>query len=178
MTESGTVAKMTDLTVRQVTPDDWASYRTVRLAALADAPEAFSSTLEREQAFGPGEWRTRLAAAASFLAWQDGQPAGTLTVLGYDSSHGHEFTGASHLVAMWVDPQARGLGVADALVTAALGHAGQAGAPAMVLWVFEANERACAFYRRMGFSPTDTTMYQPHRPDERERLMIRHLGAR
>jgi GNAT superfamily N-acetyltransferase len=168
---------MTDVSVRQVTPDDWASYRPVRLAALADAPEAFSSTLEREQAFAEEAWRTRLAAAASFLAWRDDRPVGTLTVLDYDPSHGHEFTGASHLVAMWVDPQERGLGVADELVTAALGHAAEAGAPALVLWVFEANDRACAFYRRMGFRPTDATMYQPHRPSERERLMIRHLGS-
>jgi ribosomal protein S18 acetylase RimI-like enzyme len=167
---------MTDVSVRQVTPDDWASYRTVRLAALVESPGAFSSTLEREQAFTEEVWRTRLAGAASFLAWRDGQPVGTLSVLDYDPSHGHEFTGASHLVAMWVDPQERGLGVADELVTAALAHVRAAGAPALVLWVFEANERACGFYRRMGFRSTDATMYQPHRPDERECLMICELG--
>lgn len=42
-------------------------------------------------------------------------------------------------------------------------------------WVFEANERAVAFYRLMGFRATETTMYQPHRPDDRELLMVREL---
>jgi GNAT superfamily N-acetyltransferase len=167
---------MTDVSVRQVMPDDWASYRTVRLAALTDTPEAFSSTLEREQSFTEEVWRTRLATAASFLAWRADRPVGTLSVLDYDPSHGHEYAGASHLVAMWVEPQERGLGVADELITAALAQVREAGAPALVLWVFEANERARAFYRRMGFRSTETTMYQPHRPDERECLMICDLS--
>ncbi|HET9894818.1 MAG TPA: GNAT family N-acetyltransferase [Streptosporangiaceae bacterium] len=67
--------------------------------------------------------------------------------------------------------------MADRLVKTALDHARQCGAPSAVLWVFEANERALAFYRRMGFRPTGTTMYQPHRPGERERLMVRELSA-
>lgn len=161
--------------VRRVSPDDWVIYREVRLRALADSPEAFASTIERELAFPEEIWRGRLESAQSFLAWLADQPAGTVTVLSCDPSNDYGFPGADHVVAMWVDPQARGHGVADRLVEAVLAQARDRGAPAVVLWVFEANERAGAFYRRVGFRATETTMYQPHRPDDRELLMVREL---
>lgn len=163
------------LEVRRVSPDEWASYRQVRFSALTDSPEAFSSTIEYELTLSEADWRGRLTSAASFLAWRDGEPVGTVAVLACDPSNDYGFPGAGHLVAMWVDPKARGLGAADLLVGAVLGHARAAGAPAVVLWVFEDNERASAFYRRLGFRPTDTTMYQPHRPADRERLMVCEL---
>jgi ribosomal protein S18 acetylase RimI-like enzyme len=159
------------LQVRLVTPDDWATYRDVRLAALADTPEAFSSTLERERAFGEDVWRDRLGSAATFLAWRDGTPVGTVTVLAYHESHQHGFPGAAHIVAMWVTPAARRLGVGRQLVLAALDHARSDGAPSMVLWVFEDNERARALYERMGFRATELRDSRPGKPEDVELLM-------
>jgi ribosomal protein S18 acetylase RimI-like enzyme len=47
----------------------------------------------------------------------------------------------------------------------------------LVLWVTEVNDRAKAFYRRMGFTPTGAR--QPVRPDEPDHIeaqMILDLG--
>ena len=165
-----------DVEVRQAHPDEWETYRQVRLSALADAPDAFASTLERELALGEPDWRGRLTGAPCFLAWRDGLPLGTITLLPCNPDNDYGAPGASHIVAMWVDPIARGQGVADRLVDAAISQARQDEARAVALWVFDANERARAFYLKMGFRPTDVTMFQPHRPEDREQLMIRELA--
>jgi ribosomal protein S18 acetylase RimI-like enzyme len=161
--------------VRQAGPGDWAIYREVRLAALADTPAAFPSTLERELAFGEDTWRDRLGSATTYLAWRDGVPVGTVTVLAYHESHNHPFCGAAHLVAMWVSKDARGLGIGSRLVQAGLNQARSAGAPAVVLWVFHDNERARALYERMGFVATELRDSRPGKPEDVELLMIAAL---
>ena len=109
--------------IRRMEPGEWATVRRVRLAALADAPEAFASTLDRELGFEEATWRERIAASPWFLAWRDGEPVGLVAVVTQQPG------GASgwHLVSMWVSPQVRGSGVADGLVAAVTAHARAAG---------------------------------------------------
>ena len=57
------------------------------------------------------------------------------------------------LMSIYLSAPARGTGLADYLVQYALGDADA------VLWVFEANARAIAFYRRHGFVPDGETMF-------------------
>jgi len=58
------------ITVRAVGVDDWAIWRDLRLAALADAPHAFTSTVDEWRDADEQRWRSRLAAGALHLvAW-------------------------------------------------------------------------------------------------------------
>ena len=50
------------ITVREVGPDDWRTWRALRLASLAEAPDAFHSRLEDWLGAGEHVWRERLAA--------------------------------------------------------------------------------------------------------------------
>lgn len=59
-----------------------------------------------------------------------------------------------HLVSMWVDPEARGLGVARSLIQAVAGWARERGASKVLLFVQESNGAARALYERAGFTPT------------------------
>lgn len=161
-----------DVQVRRAHPDEWATVRDVRLAALADAPDAFASTLSRELARTEPQWRSRIRAWPWFLAWHAGRPSGLVAAGPDQPASGPPASGLPtgpatqggrgwHLVSMWVSPQVRGTGVAELLVGAVVDHAGAVGAPRITLWVVMGNARARAFYRRMGFTPTGRRQAYP-----------------
>ena len=152
-----------DVQVRRAYPDEWATVREVRLAALADAPDAFASTLSREACRGEPQWRSWITASPWFLAWRAGKPAGLVAAVPGQPVSGAPAAGLCgwHLVSMWVSPQARGHGVADLLLGAVIDHAEAAGAPRVTLWVTLGNARARSFYQRMGFTPTGRQQVYP-----------------
>jgi GNAT superfamily N-acetyltransferase len=179
MTRSDKEAGQAVAQVRRAGADDWLVYRDLRLAALADAPYAFSSTLERELAFDDQVWQQRLGsrAVATFLAWDGDQVVGMATGKPEDPDDDFAVPGACQLVAMWVSPAVRGTGVAAALVEAVAEHVRGTGAAALVLWVTEVNERARRFYERLGFVPTGSQQpVRPDEPDNTEVQMVRRYG--
>ena len=145
--------------VQRLGADQWESYRQVRLSALTDSPEAYASTLEREQVFDEWTWRSRLSENGTFLATRHGVVAGTATGLfpGEQSSPGEQGGATTRdrmLVAMWVLPDHRGTGVAQALVEAVVGWAREDGAERVLLSVVDTNEVGRRLYERMGFALT------------------------
>jgi ribosomal protein S18 acetylase RimI-like enzyme len=153
---------VTELVVRQLAAADWAELRAARLAALAEAPYAFASTVAREQQLTEQEWRERAGRAGAFAAWDGDAIVGMAT--GFDQG-----ARGWHLVGMWVAPKVRGTGVADRLVAAVRDLAQQSGAASVTLWVTEVNGRARAFYRRLGFVPTGgRQLVRPEEPDHWE----------
>jgi GNAT superfamily N-acetyltransferase len=130
---------------------DWKIVRDLRLRALADAPEAFGSSYEREVAFPDEVWVDRAAAVANatLVCEIDGGGCGMVTLVqdGTDARVGW-------LVGMWVAPTARGTGVADSLVGSVLQWAGDRDIATVRLRVAEGNAAAERLYRRHGFSRT------------------------
>jgi ribosomal protein S18 acetylase RimI-like enzyme len=139
---------VTVVTLRKLAEGDWQAMRAARLAALAEAPYAFASTLAREEAFTDEIWRERAGSGRTFGAWHDG------VIVGLATGFPEEPPTGWHLVGMWVAPAHRGQGIADHLVGAIRELAKDAGAVSVTLWVADANDRARAFYRRLGFMPT------------------------
>jgi ribosomal protein S18 acetylase RimI-like enzyme len=139
------------ISVRPAGPADWRTVRQVRLAALADSPEAFASTLELEHGIGDDEWHRRMETAAWFLAWQDADPVGLVAAVTRPAAGGGT---EWHILSMWASPRARGRGAADLLVRAVAGHVRAAGENRVTLWVADGNARARGFYRRLGFRAT------------------------
>jgi predicted GNAT family acetyltransferase len=111
--------------IRQLQEDDWAALRAARLAALAEAPSAFGSTVAREQQFGEQTWRDRTRTGAIFGAWSGAEIIGLATVR-RDPDEGWGLYG------MWVHPDWRASGVAGRLVDAACKAARAAGGRQLV----------------------------------------------
>jgi ribosomal protein S18 acetylase RimI-like enzyme len=55
------------------------------------------------------------------------------------------------LYSMWVEPEARGTGIAPAIVAAIVDWAREGGYPVLGLGVTTSNARAIALYERLGF---------------------------
>jgi len=135
-------------TIRPTAEQDWAVLKQMRLAALLDAPTAFGVRHASAASYSEAEWRQRATAgrgATFLLAWVGDVAVGLV-------GHHRATAGAElNLIAMWVAPACRGLGVAAALVDAVKAHALAQGQARIVLDVAPTNGRAVAFYRRHGF---------------------------
>lgn len=140
------------LVIRSFVPDDWPVYRDIRLRALADAPDAFCSTLAEEQVRGADEWAGRLARAAvsgidqPLVVQLDGKPVGMAwaKVDADDSA-------VVNVFQMWVAPEARGRKVACALLMEAIAWARSRQARALQLGVMPGNTAALKLYEKIGF---------------------------
>jgi len=65
------------LDLARLTPAAWREYRALRLAALAEAPYAFGSTLAEERRLQAATWRARLAQRPQFVVRHGGEAVGT-----------------------------------------------------------------------------------------------------
>ena len=158
-----------DLVFVRVTEDQWRDLRAVRLAALAEAPTAFGSSLEREQAFDEDQWRAWTRSAGVFLALVGGSAIGM--VAGVSGDSGTE----RNLVAMWVDPGWRGHEAASKLVSLVVDWATAEGSQRLRLWVAEGNEAARRIYERQGFQATGARRPMPSNPLVYREEMVLHL---
>lgn len=165
------------IVVRRLGPDDWQDWRDLRLAALADSPLAFASSLEREQGRTEGEWRGWLARDSGFAAvgYEEGAPAGIIgAYLKDEPPHGR----VSELISMWVLPEHRGRGVGDALAAAVDRWTEDRGLDRVHLWVAEENALAERFYARLGFTRTGHRQPLPSDPSRSEVAMSRAIAVR
>jgi predicted GNAT family acetyltransferase len=131
--------------IRLLVGDDWQLWRDLRLQSLADTPEAFGSTLAREQAFSEETWRQR-AQGGAVIAFVDGTPA----ALGSSFQPKPDW---SHIVAMWTAPEFRRRGLAT-LVLDELVRRAKARGHRVVLDVAQGNSAARTAYERYGFVAT------------------------
>lgn len=170
------------LAVRRVRPGEADLLRTVRLAALADSPAAFTDTWEEAAAQSEDVWaeRARRGADGDDLATfllVEGEPAATdAEALGLVVGHrpGPDRSRVE-LASMWVHPARRRHGGGRLLVEAVVGWARATGADAVDLWVVRSNGGAAAFYERLGFARTAGVDVAPDDPCRDELRMTRPL---
>jgi ribosomal protein S18 acetylase RimI-like enzyme len=157
-----------DQDVRRIAVEDWPKFRQLRLEALQDSPLAFVEQYAESLAQPDEFWldrATRGAAgesAVTFVAVRAGELVGKATC--FVEPDVPECVSA-HVVGVYVTPKFRGSGVAEGVVGAAVRWAREErGADRVRLFVHETNQRAMAFYRRLGFATTGATVAYPPDP--------------
>lgn len=152
---------MRSIEIRRIRAAEWESLRDLRLRALADAPEAFLTTLGQAQRWSEEEWQEAARRGTSgdrwctFVADDDGRLVGMAT--GHFPDELHQVLDDPTLVSliqMWVEPAARRAGLGTRLVQAVLGWAAERGSAITRLGVNVADPGAIAFYGSAGFRDT------------------------
>ena len=155
-----------DLTVVRATADDWAAVRSVRLAALAESPSAFGSSLSREQAYDEDRWRDWATSATVFLLTAEGEPSGIAAVLSGGPG------GVGQVVSVWVQPAWRGHGGVQLLLERVEDWAREQGARRLELWLTRGNLPARRTYERRGYVDTGRSKPLPSNPELLEDEMV------
>ncbi len=146
---------MNDLLVRALERSEQSLHRSLRLRALASAPETFAETREEAGARGHAYWEEQTRAVTPparqrlFIASTSIGAVGCVYAL-LDARSPTQ----GRLGGMWVDPTSRrrGVGVALSLAVIEWARAQQLGA--LALWAPERSVAARTLYRRVGFEET------------------------
>ena len=162
------------LTVQRIGLDEGTLYREIRLASLADSPEAFSTTLASARDRSLDSWCDQADSAAAgsdraiFLAFIDDEPVGIAGLY-----RDPEDQGLGEVVQVWVASGHRASGVAGELLGSLLSWARDSGYERLSAWVNGENQRAARFFGKHGFQMTSRT--EPFRPGSVQvsRLMTR-----
>ncbi len=142
--------------VRPIRPHEWRRLRAVRLDALADTPEAFTTTLDEARAFPDSLWKERAENGA------DGVDQITVIAVDGDRTVGMAVglrrssppTDVVPVVSVFVSTSARGRGVGKGLVAAIESWARDSGGACTSLWIVDTNDGAIRFYEPLGYLAT------------------------
>lgn len=132
-------------TVRRLTEADWRPFRTIRLRALADSLGTGDPQYRQESAFTATQWRRRLREHAQFAAFLRERPVGLIAAQ-------PESRDTVYVYSLWLDPAARGFGLARPLIEAAVDWARNRCAHTVRLRVAAGNTVARGVYESMGFT--------------------------
>lgn len=160
--------------IRQLTPADVDAFRTIRLEALLDSPEAFGGDHADESQHPLENFTRQLSGSAIFGAFRDDELVG---VVGLFWSQGAKIRHHGNLYTVYVKPDARGAGYALPLIEAAVAHAKALGKVQVLLGVAVHNAPAIALYRKAGFEIYGTeprSLYVNGRYID-EHMMVRFL---
>ena len=147
------------VTIRLGTEEDAPAYRDLRLEALRNHPEAFSSDYETALAKPMSYWTKRLRfddpdnGVRLYFAVHDGLLIGMCGITHTDAPKQKH---SAYIVSMYVRPDWRGLRIAEDLINACLDWGRAHGIKIVKLGVTTTNTAAIRCYARCGFQAFGT----------------------
>ena len=136
--------------IRQLRAHDATDYRALRLRALWEYPEAFTSSYDEEQDKPEAWYEDRLASARTRFwgAFEDGQMCG---VVGLEREARAKNRHKATVVGMYVSTEHNGRGIGRQLMDALCESARLDGLELLVLTVTQGNDLAVQLYESSGF---------------------------
>lgn len=137
--------------IRRLVPQDAENYLTLRLKALQNSPEAFGSTYEEEKDYTVDKYKTRFQSENSltFGAFENGLLVGIITLV---TEQRIKLRHRATIVAMYVSPDMRGLGIGKALIIEAMNKAKDLqDIEQIYITVVTTNKAAKKLYSLLGF---------------------------
>ncbi|MEP3277980.1 MAG: GNAT family N-acetyltransferase [Stappiaceae bacterium] len=134
--------------IHHLQPDDIETFKSIRLEALRQDPDAFATYAEDWERLSDDEWRSRLKSTQVFVAIEGTEPVGIMGLMRQAPSK------AAHrasIIMVYVRPDQRGTGVADRLLASLTDFASGSGIRQLELMVSAENPAAIGFYRKAGF---------------------------
>ncbi|MFL6083857.1 MAG: GNAT family N-acetyltransferase [Mycobacterium sp.] len=135
--------------VERLTESDWRVFAGVRLRALTDSLGENDPQYQHEASFTAAQWRRRLRDHAQFAVLIGNRTVGLIGAQ-------LENPETVYLYSLWLDPTARGQGLARPLVAAAVDWARDRRARTVTLRVAADNAVARGVYESLGFILTVT----------------------
>lgn len=145
--------------LRAGTEEDAGAYRELRLEALQNHPEVYSSDYDQALSRPMSFWVERLRAggtgdvAQMFFAQHGQELAGMCGIYRVDAPRTRH---SATVVSLYLRPAWRGMGIAHGLVMACLDWARSCDVRVVKLSVITTNAPAIRLYERCGFSPYGT----------------------
>ncbi|MFV1999597.1 MAG: GNAT family N-acetyltransferase [Acidimicrobiia bacterium] len=165
--------------VRRIRSEEWRILRKIRLEALADAPGAFSTTLEDAQTYPDAIWQDRASkgavggSQATILAFDNGIAVGMAVGL----LRAHISRDVAPIVSVFVSSGARRRGIGERLMDEVEAWARRNGAVTTSLWVAEANTAARSFYQSRGYQSTSDRQQIAETPTGCEIRMVKNVSV-
>lgn len=151
-----------DERLRPIDVGDWVALRALRLEALAEAPDSFTSTFQGALKESDDEWRAKAASGSYVVVEREGR---FLAMARCDADPSDD--SLAWLYSMYVTPNERGRGLADALIEWVAEQVHARGCSKILLHVAASATRAVALYERRGFAPTGNSLPISHDSSQR-----------
>jgi GNAT superfamily N-acetyltransferase len=144
------------ITIRRIQVDEVDLFREIRLAALQEAPYAFSTTYESALQRSGESWREQVESTAkgsdraTFLAVSEDTPIGVAALYRLEDQ-----ADIGEVLQVWIRPEYRGTRLARDLMDTIFAWAKANSFRRIIAGVTKGNARALRFYTNYGFSVVD-----------------------
>ncbi len=136
--------------IRRLGPDDATQYRALRIRALWEFPEAFTSSYDEFEQQPIDVSEVRLSGEHTVF-WGAFEGEALCGMVGMERETRAKSRHKATVVGMYVSQEYFGTGMGRALIDALIAHAGEVGIEVLVLTVTEGNTVATNFYEAAGF---------------------------